>query len=737
MSLITLTSKNENNAYSFDTYFPQPIKIEAHSQVCCLKFIHYKDTDYVINESNDTLFFVIGNGKNDAQREVKLIHGTYKATELASHIATRMDSATQQQQYEWACVYTAISDSFEISYSSTAAPVVDGGDWVVKDTLKGESSVTISALTVVESSGVTGFKSDFILDRGIHLNAGTFVSEGMRVRIDNLTSKDNTVSYRPEFVDVACGLVRNAFSFEDFDTEQQDIYCVGDEGRGGLVINSYDPDGGLRELRYIPQLAFSTIGGPVDWTDKTQVLNSVYRIKMTLLEGEQMKVVFQLQVSVDGGVSYSDMTTTYVDPRLGQTYFRSFVEAESGLTFDGCFFVSSDQDFYDFAELEQAKFCSARAPYKPTQGIDMFDLTTQGDMSVVDFVSGNSQQWSGNVGATAWQVAPYVGAITGIQCELSDVANLTTYYIASLSVDSTDVLTYNVYPAATDPLPAPSTTITYDPDTGELTLASALGGETVLNYSGTLAGGLLQINPEGSFNMVVSGVFNAYVRDISKTKAEYLDVENDSLINDLNTTYVGTDISKTTQLYVGQLTQSDISNFGGSPAFVTTSTESGDIHLTISAKLNIYTETSSTGKVIFTSDTETSPLGRSSTLHVSIAELPVKSYEGGNNNVGKSIAVIPREEFAGNGGSASRLVYVAGFENWVDLDNASDMHLNQFKTEVRNEDATLATDLIPETTLQIKIRKNPEHTQREFLDRMMRMAGKSTVQDDKVRYTGS
>ena len=736
MSLITLTSKDSTTPYNFDSYFPQPIKIEKHSQVCVLKFIHYRDDDYIINQTNDTLLFVLGNGINDAQREVTLTRGTYKASQLATHIADAMNAKTQQQNYEWACTYTTISDKFELSYTSTASPVVDGGDWVVKETIKGETSITQSTLTVLESSGETGFQSQYMLNRGIHLNAGTFVSEGMRVRIDTNTSKNNTISYRPEFVDVGCGLVRNAHSFDDFDREEQDIVCIADAVRGGLVVNSWDTNTGLRELRHIPQLAFSTIGGPVDWTDKTQVLNSIYKVKMTLLEGGQMKVIFQLQVSVDGGVSYNDMTTTYTDPRLGNTYFQTYAEPESGVTFNGCFFVSDDQIFYDTAELEQAKFCSARAPYKPTQGINMFDLATQGDMSVVDFQSGDSQEWSGNSGSTAWQIGPYTGGNTNIQCEMADVANLVTYYIAALSSDSTDVLSYHVYGADTEPLPVPASTMTYDPDTGELSFTAALGGETQLNYTGTLAGGLLQINPEGSFNVVASGVFNANVRNISRTEAQHLDINTEDIIVDLNTVYVGTDISKTSQLFVGRLNQSDINLFKGSPAFITSSTESGDIQLTIGAKERVYVGTVSTGKVIFTSDTATSPLGRSSTLHVGVSELPARSYEGGNNNIGKSIAVIPREEFKGTGNSTGRLVYVADFENWVDLSNASDLYLNQFKCEIRNEDGTLATDLIPETMVQIKIRKNPEITHRETLERLF-SGGNKKLHDQEVSYTGS
>ena len=83
MSLITLTSKDSPDAYNFDSYFPQPIKIDKHSQVCVLKFIHYKDNDFIINETNNTLLFVLGNGKNDSQRLVKLERGNYEANDLS------------------------------------------------------------------------------------------------------------------------------------------------------------------------------------------------------------------------------------------------------------------------------------------------------------------------------------------------------------------------------------------------------------------------------------------------------------------------------------------------------------------------------------------------------------------------------------------------------------------------------------------------------------------------------
>lgn len=191
MSLITLTSKDSPQAYNYDSYFPQPIKIDKHSQVCVLKFIHFRANEFIINNTNDTLLFVIGNGKNDAQREVKLQRDTYTPADLASHIASKMNSVLQQQNYTWSCTYNSGTEKFLISYTSVASPTADGGDFVVKDELKGTAEVIEEDPSITESTlRITGGEQSgsFILDRGIHMNAGSYRSQGMRlvVKIQHL-----------------------------------------------------------------------------------------------------------------------------------------------------------------------------------------------------------------------------------------------------------------------------------------------------------------------------------------------------------------------------------------------------------------------------------------------------------------------------------------------------------------------------------------------------------------------
>jgi hypothetical protein len=84
----------------------------------------------------------------------------------------------------------------------------------------------------------------------------------------------------------------------------------------------------------------------------------------------------------------------------------------------------------------------------------------------------------------------------------------------------------------------------------------------------------------------------------------------------------------------------------------------------------------------------------------------VKSYEGENSAEAKSIAIIPREEFA-TGDTEGSLVYVAPYENWIDINNGQELNMNLLTTIVRNADGSLADNLVRETQAVFKIRQDP------------------------------
>ena len=129
---------------------------------------------------------------------------------------------------------------------------------------------------------------------------------------------------------------------------------------------------------------------------------------------------------------------------------------------------------------------------------------------------------------------------------------------------------------------------------------------------------------------------------------------------------------------------------------------------------------------------------KESTLHISVNEFPnVKSYEGGKNNTAKSIAIIPREEFA-SGEDNNSLVYVAPFENWIDLNN-KEMAINVFSMEVRRPDGTIATDLRPNTYAIMKLRQDPaerEAQQKQEQFDKLALTLSSIVQSGQILSSG-
>ncbi len=147
-------------------------------------------------------------------------------------------------------------------------------------------------------------------------------------------------------------------------------------------------------------------------------------------------------------------------------------------------------------------------------------------------------------------------------------------------------------------------------------------------------------------------------------------------------------------------------------------------------------------------------LSGDTTLHISIPQLNnIRTYEGArtdllqgatNNNaasngdITNTIAVIPRQEFTSDR-EKGELVYVSPFLDWVDINNKTELHINQLTILIRNADGTLAKDLKRETTAIFKLREDPE-TKRQLAEeaRMERFAKMIQNQVDRsVEFTGS
>ena len=98
--------------------------------------------------------------------------------------------------------------------------------------------------------------------------------------------------------------------------------------------------------------------------------------------------------------------------------------------------------------------------------------------------------------------------------------------------------------------------------------------------------------------------------------------------------------------------------------------------------------------------------------------------EGENENIGKTIKVIPKSVFNKSDDNEA-LTYDANYEDWIDINNGETLYLNELSLQVRKPDMTMATSLQPTTRASIKIREDPnkqaERRQAEMLERMSQM----------------
>ena len=106
------------------------------------------------------------------------------------------------------------------------------------------------------------------------------------------------------------------------------------------------------------------------------------------------------------------------------------------------------------------------------------------------------------------------------------------------------------------------------------------------------------------------------------------------------------------------------------------------------------------------------------TVHVSIPELSnVKSLEGESNQRYKTIKVLPKDSFSEDK-SASLLTYQANYEDWISINNGSELHLNEVSVQLRRPDGTLADWVDGDCRATIKFRESPEKVQERLYEKL-------------------
>lgn len=197
---------------------------------------------------------------------------------------------------------------------------------------------------------------------------------------------------------------------------------------------------------------------------------------------------------------------------------------------------------------------------------------------------------------------------------------------------------------------------------------------------------------------------------------------------------VGADLSATFCLLLGRISQNDIetiAGIGASPASLTANSQSGSIGSLIGFEPSVIINGANT-TATFTSTQKTLITSKDTTLHVSIPELSnVKSFEGESSQRYKTIKVIPKADFDSDSNSGS-LNYSAPYEDYIDINNGTELQLSELTIQVRQPDGTLATTLKPITRTTIKFRESPLNKEMEKMEKMLEMMERKASQNQPM-----
>ena len=729
MSLVSLQSKeNRDKPFLFGTHFPQPIKLPPYSQVCVLKFLHYRNnTIYSITSSNNLLKFILGDVRYDAIRDVILTEGQYTGNALATELQLKLNATLQQFNYTFSVDFTAADpttspptqDSFKITYASVPLPVSTfGGVYrnTKVDPMTNEDYDT-NTEAVYSNAGINDSLNSNVSTRGIITHEGQFTFTG--IAFDTESWEQSLFSTTPGFSKYSIGLVRDSLS--KFDTGNSNLdftYQHGDVGikfdSTGFEIFSITQNnkkklGSDGAIEYRPCRKFSSTTLDVGIADENEAMKTRYKFIITLIGAGDVasgniqaghKFLIQLEVSDDYGASYITAgDNLFGNDTKGDSYVKT--KAIGSTNYPGLIWISDDEELNDQADdgTTLAIKNALQTKHAPFRGfIENYGSTT-GNTLELDY---EAATWTGGI------ITTYTGLFN-----YDWVMNVsgTDYYLRF-----EDPIRFQVSTTDTDILSSDGTVDLDLTSLTPLTFKWTPGINPVVDLTTTdelpAIAGPSEFTLSGLWNSAENPVSISLRKsndDIAAHKALYDDEGTGfNLEGTASGVLVGTDLSKQCSLLLSALTEGDIVSNKGLPLKLTGTSKSGTMGQALGSLDRVKVNTTSTGQQVFISNTTPKKISKDSTLHISIPELSgVKSYEGGYNGIGKSIAQIPREEVVQNEDNGT-LTYIAPFENWIDINNTQQLNLNSFTTEVRFPDGALATDLRPTTTLQIKLRTDPE-----------------------------
>lgn len=206
--------------------------------------------------------------------------------------------------------------------------------------------------------------------------------------------------------------------------------------------------------------------------------------------------------------------------------------------------------------------------------------------------------------------------------------------------------------------------------------------------------------------------------------ANHLDFEDQA---ELVGTLVGATLSSRLVMLLDKITQNDVNTVpgaGGSPLLITTASIAGTIGKLIGFSANVVfmaaganNQPAGVGNP-FLSDAATQVISKETTIHVSIPELSgVKSHEGESSQQYKTIKVIPKSDFTQSPNGS--LSFTSNYPDYIDINNAGELQLNELTIQVREPDGKMANTLLPITRCTIKIQQDPQAVETDKMTKIM------------------
>ena len=789
MSLISLSSKSvsrndstQQAPFNFKNFFPQPIIIKPKSQVCLTSFYHFRiEGVYNINVNNDLIGYCFGDRQYNNVMYGSLTHGNYEGADLATEVARAMNSANVQQNYLWTATFQEgnpvanppTQDEFTITYENVATPNPKGGTWSLLSSRSQDATL--------DNKDTEGNKSELTNDGDkplpIKLKDGLLVHEGY-VRYENIGNTHNHASLEDdgELTPVNMGFISSAMAVDSanmadattFNSEYGEILVqtIGTEiqistlgqRQGTKSINLPNNRGKDQVYRRImPEGFVDTI--LANTSDRLAI--EIHRVSAN------RSWVVRIQVSTDGGATYTDVTdgkgnnpdgrpNVYSETIAGVA-FTSLIYSTVGIPDGSGGRVNNPNNGKPTAVANSAS--NRKAPFIPffevleraehTSALDLaneeFTLSIVPAQGTPSLVADNqfTMSWQADTSGNGYDYGMFESTAPVTPSAQINSTLLADFVIGNLTI-SEGSFAYDVFPDNSVDINSAVkiADLVYDPDSGgngswEMSGIDGATNITLDPVAFDQEGGKPDIitedvvfkldgifNPENNPVTLASGDI---VAENSTAGRSHEEPEDETLFTDLLAdTALGTDLAQASFIIVARANQDTLARFNSAPVRANGVGKVKDLQRFGTAfKVLGFSEAiiaNDDSSFDFVSDTKPFLQMDESSIHISIPELTgVISYEGEAENTAKTIKVIPKNEFT-ESSTSEAMTYTAPFEEWIDINNAEPLVLNEMTLQVRKPDGTMATNLKPITRATIKIQEDPEvkklQAQRQMIEAM-------------------